>query len=505
MPVIESMHGAVLLVGDFNKDLQDYLSQFCQVNSVLNSYKKLCEGENIRYVTVEESCRSKYNAIIINGLGSSDSCGQALFTQLYNDCLEEDGSLCYLEKNRFALKYVPGNYLSKITSLFSDSGPLKTHKSDFFRITSLPTICYDGEPHESFMEGAYSSNKNVFLWKEKIRLAILRSRFSKLFVQANLWLLAKNNSVKFLHKRIIEHYAKLNTLNINDFQLANILYNKGKLLFLFRNIQSTDESIIAVLTYQERTYKQRLNEQVMLNHLSSYSAISKYLPQNHEKFNLYGYDIFAMRECQGVTVDSNSKHLPAMTENIGRVLLDVSLVSQKNVPVRPEPIAWLNTIQTRIPGYNDQINELKKYVSEYSSNISVVMHGDAKIENFVLNKHNQVVGIIDWEQGIVNGFPLLDLYYLFAYNYQLKNNTDFNYAFKALCETTIPAYEKNILNNYCNEMKLTEKDRAYLLIVFFIHHYSCRYDVGPDTGNVWDVYKSSLGTAINLARRQFHG
>lgn len=509
MHVIGSMQGPVLVAGDFNTELLEYMSQFCQVHSVLNSLdkssQKPSQDNSIRYLSLDESLGMKFNAIIIDAYRSNASINSQLVTHFYDECLEKGGTVCYLEKNSYALKHRPGNVIYKIFSAVFESRAVLTRENHFFNAIRLSTICYDREPHESFVDGVYSSNKNIFLLKEKVRRSLLRSRFSRLFVPANVWLLAGDASSQFLHNQIIEQYARLCTLDVSDFQLTNIFYNKGKLLFIFRNNKSLGESVVAVLAYEENSCRQRINEQKIISHLRSYSTISKYLPKNYYKFSLFGYDVFIMQEYQGITVDASSRYLAEMTENIGRVLLEISLVSHKNISVRPEPIEWLNTIQGRIPGYNEQISVLKKFVSDYSCGVSVVMHGDAKIENFVLNKQNHVVGIIDWEQGIVNGFPLLDLYYLFAYNYQLNNNTDFSHAFRALAESAIPAYEQAIHDNYCNEMQLNDKDKIYLLIVFFIHHYSCRYDVGPDTGSVWDVFKSSLATALELVRKQSNG
>lgn len=497
--IVEKLSGKVLMVGEFNNNTLNYLSQYCQIDLIQNISNKTSANKNINHISYADSLNSDYRAIIIDAVKDSDYNDSNKYDMIINNS-HNSTYICVLEKNEFALANGVKNVLLKLLNVFYDFRVSQFKRNNIkFKITKLPTIYYENEPYESFKEGSYSSNKNIFQIREKLRCALLRSRLSRLFVPTNMLLLSNKGEEDFLHHRLLLQIADIQLFDHSQYKLANIYYKRGKLIFSYNNYKDISRSIIAIVPFEEKSYKQRVNEEEVISELKSYSSLNHYLPNNYFSFDFYGYKVFSMYGCNGVTVDSDSKHLPVMTKNISAVLYTLSKVTNKYVNDRGYPNQWLDILQSRVHGFDNEIRILKTFFSGNTCNVAVCMHGDAKIENFVLDNKNNVVGIIDWEQGNMQGYPLIDIYYLIVYNYQLKHGDGFYDAYFALNKGLIDGYENNILKEYYAMMKLSDEDIVYLMILFFVHHYSCRFHADPKYKASFTSYRESLLMAVELA------
>ena len=503
MHIIERIYGDVMIVGRVDHDTLDYLSKYCNVYCLNYDIDKNITHENITCLTLEECKVYKFNSIIINSYNVNPGVEDIHLNILVNQCLHANGYVCFMENNEFMLKYGSVNLMLKILNVFRD---IRFHQIKNIcqnrQVMKLSTMSDNAEPYESFSEGRYSSNKNIFQLKEKIRSIILNSSLSRLFVTTNMWIIGNKDATGFLHQSLIREILKVRSIDVTSYQLGNIIYKRGKLIFSYKDIHSDDKSIFAMILYDEESCKQRLNEEKIISYLQSQKILRQYLPSNYYKFDYYGFVVFTMQEFVGIVVGLNSKHLKEMTYNISDVLTKLSSMTKKSIASRSEPEIWLNKLEKSIPGCEEEIQQLSCFIAENDFPLSVCMHGDAKIENFVLNKSSyQVEGIIDWEQASIDGYPLIDIYYLLIYNYQFKYECDFSVAYFALCNNEIEDYEKIIIDSYCDELSLNNNEKTYLLILFFIHHYSCRYHIDPDVEHTFNDYKSAIITAVSLLKR----
>ena len=498
--VVPSIKGRVLLIGKFNSGTIDYLSQHCDELYILSKLDCLeSSNGNVIYVNNDNYNNKNYDSIIIDAVKTPLNITDFFLSNLINNSLCKDGRVCYLEPNQFSLKSNTKNIIKKIFNLIFDLRFNNINKlGKKLIIIKFPTTYYKHEPHESFLEGAYATNKNIFITKEKIRIFLLRTRFSRLFVNSNIWLISKKSSSIFFHQEMLDFIAEKQSLISSEYVVSSILYKQGKLIFTYKNKLLKRKSFVAIVTHDEAEYKQRLNEKNAIEYLGSFYELAPFLPANYFKYKYLGYTVFAMQECQGVTVDTASSGLKKMSENICDILIDLSMLTYRHEVINDAISGWLKILKTRSPDEQDNIAIIERHVNSYDLNMSVFMHGDAKIENFVLNKDNNVVGIIDWEHADKQGFPLIDLYYLIIYNYQIKYHCDFSEAFYALSHQEIADYEIEMLNSYCSKLKITDVERKKLIVVFFIHHYSCRFLADYKDYDGYTNFKKSLAVALDV-------
>ena len=500
--VVPSIKGRVLLIGKFNNGTIEYLSQHCDELYILTNIdcSERSDG-NVIYVNNYNYNSNNYDYIVIDAVKPSFDITDSFLSDLINKSLCDDGRICYLEQNQFSLKSNTKNIIKKIFNLSFDLRFNNINKlGEKLTLIKFPTICYERGPHESFLEGSYATNKNTFIIKEKIRVLLLRTRFSRLFVNSNIWLISKKPSSEFFHQDMLNFIAKKQSLRSSEYVVSSILYKEGKLIFTYKNKSLKRKSFIAVVTHSEEEYRQRLNEKNAIEYLGSLDELASFLPANYFEYKYLGYVVFTMQECQGVTVDEASSGLKKMSENICDILIELSRLTCKREAINDAISGWLKILKARSPDEQDNIAILEKHVNSYDFNMSVFMHGDAKIENFVLSKAHDVVGIIDWEHATKQGFPLIDLYYLIIYNYQIKFHCDFSEAFYALSHQELAEYEIEMINSYCTKLKISDVERKRLIVVFFIHHYSCRFHADYKDYNGYANFKKSLAVVMDMLK-----
>ncbi len=498
MHLVPHLKGRVLIVGSFNHDAIEYITQYCDElyvfgNNVHSSNNKVTN------ITCDQFAGLKFNAIIVDAIKDPVIFQEENIISLINNNLCTDGDVCFLEENYYSIKSRTSSLVKKIINVFYDCRCHSLSKKiSNATIKKLPTIYYDNEPYESFSEGSYFSNKNTFLIKEKFRSFLFNSRLSRLFVSSNIWLINKNAKSKFFHDGLLEFITNQLPENNKKYVIASILYKRGKLIFTYIHTRKRSKTLIVIVTYEEEAYSQRVNEKKSIEYLAKTPSISKYVPHDYFEFKYFGYNIFTMEGSKGITVDALAKDIKDMTLSIFDVLLElVNGTLKKDKTILNVIPNWFSILNARSPNDIKSHNIILDYVSDLDLELSVFMHGDAKIENFVLDKKHNVSGVIDWEQSMINGYPLIDLYYLIVYNYQIKYGCDFSQAFAALVNSRIECYENKMIEIYCSKLKLNEKQKSRLLILFFVHHYSCRFHSNYKDSYDYENYKISLETVLN--------
>lgn len=499
---LDSIKGPVLMVGSFGKQTIDYISGFTDQLHILDiGDHQYLESDKYNLVKITDIANMKFNAILVNALNPAVTIDDKIIDVLINDHMDDEhGKFCFIENNASYLKDDRAGYFHKFISIFNDFRLKElSHLCASKNLIKLPSISYDKfNPYESFSECHYSSNKNTFNLKERIRSWILRSKLSRIFVNSNMWLVSNSKSSGFLHQNLLKLVCEEKDIVCNEYHFSRVLFRNGKLILTYKHNFDVAKSFVAMLLYDDKSVDQRDNEYATIKYLSQFDEINELLPQNYSILKYLGFNVVVMDECQGVTVDLKSKNLNEMTLDAFDKLIRLSNITRAEFSLKSMVVSWFEIVKSRAPDCKDDFEVLGKVLDKYNTNVSVCMHGDSKLENFVLDDNFEVKNIIDWEQAIVKGVPLIDVFYLIAYNYQTTNGCQFSRAYQYLSQNEINQTEQDMVDRYCREIGLSNDDKLFLLVVFFVHHYSCRFHAATDDPYEYSDFKKSLSNVIKL-------
>jgi ubiquinone/menaquinone biosynthesis C-methylase UbiE len=126
-------------------------------------------------------------------------------------------------------------------------------------------------------------------------------------------------------------------------------------------------------------------------------------------------------------------------------------------------------------GGMDKIDTIEQYVHQKTMGREfpfVLVHGDYKIDNLILSQGNlKIQGLIDWDLADENGFPLLDFFYLLAYNYMLFQGKDFaRFMTAKLIPLEFDAAEAKLYQRYNAALNLPEEAVFTSVIMFWLQH-----------------------------------
>jgi len=109
---------------------------------------------------------------------------------------------------------------------------------------------------------------------------------------------------------------------------------------------------------------------------------------------------------------------------------------------------------------------------------TVWFHGDYKVENVLFDpKTWQISGVIDWDLSREEGLPLLDIFYLLAYNDSslVSKNSVTDIIKNRYLKGKFTMVEKDIISLYINSLGIGEKFIKPLVIMFWLNHVVIRY------------------------------
>ncbi len=467
----ENITGKVLLIGDFDETSLRFISQISAAaySEIENKYThKPCENNNVLF-----------DAIIINS--QFDIYPLNLLEKTYSR-LSENGVIALIEVNQKNItenKFKPFQLLS---DCFYDRKNMISKSCYKSFITQIPSMSDDVNLYESFAPKFYQSNKNNFLLKEKIKKYILNSKINSLFFSKNIWLINNRDAAANLISETRNKLCELSG-NTTEFNMdwSTIYYKYGKLIFSF-----VDKNTIkyAVIAFSQYAVEQRDNELIITAELLKHETLKKYFNGPIEKHVVCGLNCYIMNENKGLVVDIDNKNIDKMMFNAYSALMDLTLStysSQANITTLADHITfYFERLLGRAKPYRDKLELIRHYLQKELINSelpSVCVHGDLKLENFVLNNQYFVSGIIDWELGELEGFPLIDVLYLIIYNREVSHSENFSQAYISVLNGNLGTHESRMLDDYCLKLSLTQQQRRLLTIVFFIHHYSVRYHI----------------------------
>ncbi len=495
----ENLNGNVLLIGRFSVDTVSYIDALSQTlfhcPDLLKLQSQLTKGNELQ----------PFDAIIINN--QSADITDTTILHLARNRLVKNGKMCVFEAND---TYLPNVLLSPIRLLArlfgKDRKAELTSKTDSLGVEVYSTISYDLEPNESIHNNLYNSNKNISLLKEKIKSWLFSNGFQALVTNSNIILVMREKEgvslVNLVHEKLKNC---LPGVTAEYLQCSNILYNLGKIIFMFSNLNDDSKSYIVVITFSSITEGQRINELRAIRRLSQDPEISRYMSSEVYHTQLMGFNCFIMRRCLGMTVDVNMPKLPKMIENAYQILMKISrkyrATEHDDASLLKILAQYMNAIKQLLPNHLDLLNRIEKGLLTNFPRDSLypcLFHGDLKLENFVLDKNLSVVGVIDWELYEEQAFPMLDLLYLLNYNIQVRNSVNFLEAFSLLIKGELASYEAAMLSNYLKTFSIETQSLNFFYSLFYVHHFGYRItNLGANAIKV-KLIKESLIEVINL-------
>ena len=490
----DKIHGKVLLAGIVEYETVRVISSVASSVSILSqtAVQGFDENEfdNVNVLLVADITEKMFDVIIVN---SPDKVFDIdVLADLNEHYLNDDGILGLYEPNHYDINRGLNKLFEFIKNIRNVSRS-RTIKSRFTQsgVTCLPSLSYGDRIYSSFAPGLYRSNKNTFLFKEKIKNIVFNTRFFRFFHSSNIWIIRKKLNTKILAETISTELAKYECANYSTSMKCNVAYYKyGKLILGFTDFKDIKNECIVVLALREEAIIQRDNERNIISILNQNPKLSGYLRGDVIKSKFLSFDSFIMTKTQGLIIDEKTPDMENMTKNAYTALLEITmntLQTQDNNNGLTEKLnVYLNEMENRANKFKPQIDLLRKYTSKFLANNllpTVCLHGDLKLENFVLDNKFKVSGIIDWELSELDSFPLLDLLYLIAYNKQVSEDIEFSLAYKAIWNDDYRMNENSLIDDYREKLAISDEKFVFLKIVFFIQHYGVRYTVNPECSN----------------------
>lgn len=501
----------VLVCGYLDEFSLKLLSTISQSVFLFECELTITPKKNLFKVDRLELVNYQYDSIIINQYSTHEVLSNGDLLSIVSNLLCENGNICLYEHNESFHSFFKNPYYV-LLNFFYDRRKKELGRSTNLRyIKHFETISYDRRPHESHINGLYYTNKNTFLYKEKLKYYLFNSPFSRLFTNTSIWVMCRarncpnmlNNLEQFIQNQSEIHWDGSTP------QIIKIYYKSGKIILSLTSRKGNRPEYIAVIALNSASILQRDNEKKIVSFLQKIPQISKYVCSYYFDSKFGNSKIYIMSELSGVTVDINNKNLRLMTEKAAEFISYISgftLLNTKNKAINDLLQSYTTILKKRLPQYIGDIVLIEEYLktNDFSSIPSVFMHGDMKLENFLLDKFNNISGLIDFELSDIDGFPLLDLFYLISYNQQTRKGCDFSHAFWSLSENKILPYEQNLIKKYCSQFMLSDIHKDFLLVVFFLHHYSQRSKINMHIKKEFIEIKSSfkcVKTIIELGAR----
>lgn len=352
-------------------------------------------------------------------------------------------------------------------------------------VEKLETLTYGTQPHEAFPTGTYYTNKNTFLRTEKIKRLLLNSRLSRMLFSTQIWVLSNRQESSYLG--CLMEAVKTNPefeWETTDIRLKKVIFGGKKVIVSLTSRRDNKPEYIVVTPVFQNQVEQRINEQKAIEHLNSASSISEYFVDRIIVGTADHLQYFAMAEFDGVTVDKPHSCLPKLTSRavavINRFVDCFAADPRPRQPLLPGAIAadYCESLLSRYPFHEEIIRRVQAKFLGLGLHLPPVgfMHGDMKLENFVVDSRlSEVIGVIDLELAEFPGIPLVDLCYLIRYNYYIRYGESFYTSFVRLTDSNLSPEETGFIDDYCRMVGLTSSQKDLALAIFYLHHFARRF------------------------------
>lgn len=369
--------------------------------------------------------------------------------------------------------------------------------SGFDGIDVYKLLGSNGVVEEVILSGQYRSAKNSFTFKQEVKNVLLSSPLARVFAPSLGIVATKGSGRPRYLDVLVGELAKVGILpNCGDRRciVKRYLVLPGKVILSIGDVGRRYGEKIVILPLDVAVLDRLRDEAMTLEALHDATlSIQSLIPRFFMEGELGGQVYFVQQEMPGTSVDAPVASLEKMTSRAVRLLIDFHSQTTQEITLNDESFGILfssllrRVVEALGPGIAssiDRIEEITRAVL-YGKRFSLVwMHGDFKIENLIFDPDSlQISGIIDWDLSRKDGYPLIDLMYLIAYNRVIREGREVE---EILLDCMVPQefsdFEREIWDEYMCALGIGEDLVGILIMVFCMHHLAYRRDVAACTG-----------------------
>ncbi len=226
------------------------------------------------------------------------------------------------------------------------------------------------------------------------------------------------------------------------------------------------------------------------------SDIKGKAPQLLKEGVIEGRNYFIESKINGTAVDYPFWFLNKITQKAASLLIELHRQTSVEEEINDESFKRLVA-----PCFEKLEKYIQREEKEFLKNIlgfvenkllgkkitTVYMHGDYKIENLLIDEKSlDINGIIDWDLARQGGLPLLDLFYLIAYNDMLHTGRSISKVFiEKIFARKYDDFECSLFQEYLKNIPISKELVSSLAIMFWLHHVSYRFDPEIERMKQW--------------------
>lgn len=388
-------------------------------------------------------------------------------------------------------------------------------------LASYPVNLRHGEVSELQVHPTYQPLQNTFLLREKLKRWLLRGLLAGGISEAwvTLWANEQQQTTRLNRPRDeVYQQAATRAMELADLEQAELLnylvLNQKAILMIGpcqpdgAGMAGAAAGVVAVLCNTDYLYQRRVSELELLSTLrTQFPSIATAIPEPLGNELVAGVPVCFQRRMPGITIEADFAGLPAITEQAQGFLKKLIEGSGASRQVDPSEIdrffrPLLRSARQRTPAFAHLIDALaERLVDQLKGQqiMSVVMHGDFKIENAMFSPDSfELTAVIDWDLGDLQGYPYLDLWYLLLYNRLITRQQSFFTAFQALLiDGESSADESRLIADY-GEFAGVRDDQLWCLkglLLFF--HIGSRAHLGSAPPVVKSELEETLRRLLN--------
>lgn len=355
------------------------------------------------------------------------------------------------------------------------------------KVTVHPLICdAEGFLIEVIPATGYVSVKNPSLRGERLRQLLLGPRGAKLLAPAFAWIAAGPDGPPTLLESTLRRLEQTGLVRDPParFRRYQVLRG-GKVIVSAAGAAGRDGRCIVVLARAAMAIERRVREFKLLRDLAAQlpADLAGRVPRAHDHDEVAGAHRFVIEEFPGFTLEAPVPALAPATRNAADFMARLHRATARPERLTAARVRALTgplfeTAHARYPPLRSAIERLRAGVQaglEGHVLPLVRMHGDFKIENVVVDRRGNLVGVIDWELAETDGLPLLDIGFLLVYNVYIRRGEEFVAGVRSLCPPmAVPPEERALWDDYIRALEIPPAAVPALVGALFIHHIARR-------------------------------
>jgi hypothetical protein len=244
------------------------------------------------------------------------------------------------------------------------------------------------------------------------------------------------------------------------------------------------------------------------------TSIAAKVPQMAACLSIEGYRCYLETRMPGIAIDTPVKDLVDVTVSIAGYMTDFHAQTAREIVINRKNFDFL---------FAKDVRRLKRFCTAQDQELieriesglwagvqgkrlkSVWSHGDCKIENFLVNKHDRgITGVIDWDLSARNSLPLLDILYLLIYTSRIKTEKGIlQLYFERFFSGKLEPWEQAVIDRYMGVLGISYELLKPLTVMFWFNNMVRRYQQQLEAKAEW--FYREIARGIHAANGLYDG